>query len=210
MQLEKDAEGRVRVTRLTFRTGANRTSSTPGHGGTRPLRLLAGLNAPLREPRIDRSWTDRRVLDQGRMDFDAVIFAMGIEDFLEFARAEGRQGSGQERVLRDMPAEWDEMGREVQTVATQAAQVWLDKDLEELGWHRGSGLISALELPFDTWADMTHTLASEQAWRKATGCGVGRRLPRNRSRTSAACCRSMKIDQRRVLLRAQAAKMLET
>jgi len=48
-------------------------------------------------------------------------------------------------------------------VATQAAQVWLNQDLEGLGWYRGSGLFTGLGLTFDTWADMTHTLAVERA-----------------------------------------------
>src|SRR6185295_8690887 len=63
--------------------------------------------------------------------------------------------------------EWTEMGEAVKTVATKAAQVWLGRDLEALGWYRGSGLVSALGQRFDTWADMTHTLATERAWRRA-------------------------------------------
>ena len=54
------------------------------------------------------------------------------------------------------------------TVATQSAQVWLSEDLEGLGWYRGSGLVTAIGCEFATWADMTHTLASERAWREAT------------------------------------------
>jgi uncharacterized protein with NAD-binding domain and iron-sulfur cluster len=94
------------------------------------------------------SWTETppRVED----DFDAVILAMGIEDV---KRVDG---------LAKIMAE-----RDVETVATKAAQVWLTADLEALGWYRGTGLVSALDLEFDTWSDMTHTLATERAWRKA-------------------------------------------
>lgn len=98
-------------------------------------------------------------------DFDAVIFAMGFDDFMEvFSRSKDPKGL---RFFDAMPAEWREMSKQVQTVATQAAQVWLSRDLDQLGWHRGSGIITAFEPPFETWADMTHTLASEKAWRAA-------------------------------------------
>jgi hypothetical protein len=99
-------------------------------------------------------------------DFDAVIFATGIDDFVEvFTR--GKDPDTGKYFFAEMPAEWGEMSKHVRTVATQAAQVWLDRDLDQLGWHRGSGIITAFEPPFETWADMTHTLASERAWRTA-------------------------------------------
>jgi len=59
----------------------------------------------------------------------------------------------------------------VRTVATKSAQVWLAKDLQALGWYRGSGLVTALGLSFDTWADMTHVLATE-SWRRDTTDGA--------------------------------------
>jgi hypothetical protein len=57
----------------------------------------------------------------------------------------------------------------VKTVATRSAQVWLSRDLQQLGGYRGSGIVTALPPPLETWADMTHTLATEQAWRAAKG-----------------------------------------
>jgi uncharacterized protein with NAD-binding domain and iron-sulfur cluster len=110
-------------------------------------------------------WTGGRDLKIEK-DFDAVIFAMGIDDL---KRVGARRDKGQPATsfFEAMPRDWRDMGREVKTVGTKAAQVWLAKDLEGLGWYRGSGLISALGLRFDTWADMTHTLATERAWRKA-------------------------------------------
>jgi hypothetical protein len=54
-------------------------------------------------------------------------------------------------------------------VATKAAQAWLSKDLEGLGWKRGSVMVSALGRGFDTWADMTQTLPPERAWRARRG-----------------------------------------
>ena len=83
---------------------------------------------------------------------------MGIDD-MKTVFAEGSTYSA-------LPSCWATMFNDVKTVATQSAQVWLDKDLEALRWYRGEGLITALGLPFDTWADMTHTLATERAWRQ--------------------------------------------
>ncbi|HEX2827323.1 MAG TPA: FAD-dependent oxidoreductase [Burkholderiales bacterium] len=95
--------------------------------------------------------------DASQKGFDAVIFAMGVADFVAIAERSG--------FFQHAPQHWSDMMVNVQTVATQAAQVWLARDLEALGWYRGSGILTALEPPFETWADMTHTLASERAWR---------------------------------------------
>jgi hypothetical protein len=65
------------------------------------------------------------------------------------------------------------MRQNVKTIATQAAQVWMTADLRDLGWQRGPVLVSAMEGPFETWADMTHTLAAERAWRAHPNCPPG-------------------------------------
>jgi uncharacterized protein with NAD-binding domain and iron-sulfur cluster len=109
---------------------------------------------------------DGRALRLGA-DFDAVIFALGLDDLrqVETVRDEGRPRP----FFEHMPREWRTMSQEVKTVATKSAQIWFRQDLEALGWHRGSGLVSALGQQFDTWADMTHTLATERQWRQAAG-----------------------------------------
>ena len=63
-------------------------------------------------------------------DFDAVVLAMGVDDF---DRICGK------RFARRDPA-GVKMRRHVKTIATQAAQVWMTADLAELGWRRGSVL----------------------------------------------------------------------
>jgi hypothetical protein len=98
-----------------------------------------------------------------QQDFDAVIFAMGRDEFGAVLNRHGHTDTG----ARTIPKPWTGLADRGQTVATKSAQVWLTRDLEELGWYRGSGIISALGLSFDTWADMTHTLASERAWQRA-------------------------------------------
>jgi uncharacterized protein with NAD-binding domain and iron-sulfur cluster len=87
--------------------------------------------------------------------FDVVVFAMGIDDLKRICGAD----------LARRNQRWKRMFETTETVATQGAQVWMTKDLTELGWRRGSVLVSALEGPFETWADMTHTFPAERAWR---------------------------------------------
>lgn len=107
--------------------------------------------------------------------FDAVILATGIDDVREILKA---SSDGSKKFFDEVPA-WETMCREVKTVATQAAQVWLSKELDDLGWYRGPGIFTAFGAPFETWADMTQTKASEQAWRDA-------KKPRPEANTDAA------------------------
>jgi len=109
------------------------------------------------------------VSDEGRPfrdiedDFDAVIFAGGLEDFADIVA--GGKGEG---LPAGEPKAWHRaLGTKRQTAATAAAQVWLANNLGGLGWHRGPAIVAALGSSFDTWADMTHTLPSERAWRRA-------------------------------------------
>lgn len=118
----------------------------------------------------ERRGTVRLDVGEGERGFDAVVFAMGIEDF---ARACGADRTGEadgDPLFRDV--RWERMRNSVATVATKSAQVWLRRDIEQLGWYRGSGLVTALGLEYDTWADMTHTLAAERDWRASHGVQV--------------------------------------
>jgi uncharacterized protein with NAD-binding domain and iron-sulfur cluster len=111
--------------------------------------------------------------------FDAVVFALGIDDLKKVC---ANPATAREFV-RNMPRNWRKMQEDVTTVATQSAQVWLDADLEKLGWKRGSGIFTALDMPFNTWADMTHTLATERAWRELAG-----KEPKTTTRSVAYFC----------------------
>lgn len=100
--------------------------------------------------------------------FDSVIFAMGIDDFASVCNKpyDGHQNSP--TFFQRMPA-WQRMREHTKTVATRAAQAWFDVSLADLGWRRESTIIAGLDPPFETWADMTHTLAAEERWRPAAG-----------------------------------------
>jgi uncharacterized protein with NAD-binding domain and iron-sulfur cluster len=134
--------------------------------------------------------------------FDVVIFALGIDDFVRVCELDKRQGADDGSVETERGCEsdntresglfgitrWRNMRRHVKTVATKAAQVWLAQDLEALGWYRGPAVISAMGEPFATWADMTYTLASEQAWRDALPREKGSEPLADSSRSVAAFC----------------------
>ena len=89
-------------------------------------------------------------------DFDFVVLAVG--------------GGAIPYVCKDIVARdprWRAMVDHVQTVATQAFQIWMNADMQELGWHEPSINLSGFVEPFDTWADMRHLLPME-SWPPTT------------------------------------------
>lgn len=116
------------------------------------------------------------------IDFDVVVLAMGIDDFSSVCPPE---------FFKALP-HWQLMRDKVKTIGTQAAQVWLKKDLTELGWRRGPVLVSAMDAPLETWADMTHTLATERAWRANDACANGQPEPTDDVRSIAYFCGPLK------------------
>lgn len=93
--------------------------------------------------------------------FDAVVLAMGVDDFVKVCGP----------AFFDAFPRWADMRDNVKTVGTRAAQMWLNTDASTLGWMRQPTLISGLDPPFETWADMTSTLAAEFSWRNANKKG---------------------------------------
>jgi uncharacterized protein with NAD-binding domain and iron-sulfur cluster len=163
--LTKARDGRLYVTALDFATTGDPerlqavNHAALDHFGCWPnddthLARLAGTAKGKSEKRIGEH-------------FDAVIFALGVDDFIAVLRGK-RQGD--RGLFEQLPERWSRMAEKSRTVATQAAQVWLNADFKSLGWQSGPGIITALDLAsFETWADMTHTLASERAWRRTKG-----------------------------------------
>jgi uncharacterized protein with NAD-binding domain and iron-sulfur cluster len=94
---------------------------------------------------------ERLVLEQGR-DFDAAVLGISL--------------GGLPAITGDLAAHgprFRSMLEEVRTVQTRAAQLWFTVDLKGLGWNLPPPVLDGFERPFDTWADMTHTLDYE-AW----------------------------------------------
>lgn len=169
----RDDQGPLRSP-VGFRFGSRleRVSFDPPEQGrhrVRELRLAVGAApAPGNEldhfgcwpekPRLPRARKTTVVL-QADADFDAVIFACGPTALAAACRDANNGTVG--------PPRWHEACAAADLVGTVSAQVWLDRSLPEMGWLRGPVVLSGVGAPLDTWADMTHLLASEQAWREA-------------------------------------------
>jgi uncharacterized protein with NAD-binding domain and iron-sulfur cluster len=103
------------------------------------------------ESHWDRRKVDTKVLKVGR-DFDFVVLGVSIGAIPHVCR---------EIIARD--ARWRDMVANIKTVATQAFQIWLNADLQELGWESPPVTLSGYVKPFDTWADMGQVVPAE-AW----------------------------------------------
>jgi uncharacterized protein with NAD-binding domain and iron-sulfur cluster len=136
-----------------------------------PLIDVRGLpcwpNRPLYDQLVDgealreRGWTGESEQDPrpGRplrlaagRDFDLVVLAVGVGAVPQVTRE-----------LTERDARWRAMLRRTSSVATQAMQLWLEPELQELGWLGQSVNLSGYVEPFDTWADMSH-LAAAESW----------------------------------------------
>jgi len=90
-------------------------------------------------------------LEVGR-DFDLVVLGVGL-GVIPYVCGD---------ILR-RDVRWRAMIEHVQSVPTQAFQLWLDAATSELGWNDGPVNVSGFVEPFDTWADMSH-LIDEETW----------------------------------------------
>jgi hypothetical protein len=140
-------------------------------------------------------------------DFDFVIFATDFERF--------RGLVAQLAASNTAPKSWQRAADTGKTVGSKTAQVWLERDLEDLGWFRGSGIFTALGLAFDTWADMTHTLATERRWRSKKPRGraergtSGKAASTDAARSVAYFCGLLSDDEARASARNAGANLRE-
>lgn len=97
-------------------------------------------------------WVEREVPVELRCghEFDAVVFGISVAS-IPYVAAEPLAAS----------ARWRDCVKNVETVRTQAAQLWLNVTEKELGWTLPSAVTDAYPEPLDTWADMTHLLPRE-------------------------------------------------
>jgi uncharacterized protein with NAD-binding domain and iron-sulfur cluster len=90
-------------------------------------------------------------------DFDLVVLGISIAAFPFLCKE-----------LIDANSRFRKMVEKVQTVNTQAMQLWLKPDLDGLGWKRPPGIkehpvLGSFVEPIDTWADM-HQLLPREFW----------------------------------------------
>nr|MDQ2732897.1 NAD(P)-binding protein [Armatimonadota bacterium] len=103
---------------------------------------------------LESFWTpwkdvEERTLKVGK-DFDKVVLGISLGSL--------------PYVCPELIAEssvWQEMVQKVETVRTMAMQLWLLRNLADLGWAMKSPVIDAYADPQNTWADMSHLLCRE-------------------------------------------------
>ncbi len=101
------------------------------------------------ESHWDRRKVGTRTLEVTR-DFDLVVLGLGIGAIPHVCK---------EIVARD--ARWRDMVANVKTVATQAFQIWMREDMQQLGWNALPVTLAGFAKPFDTWADMGQLVPAE-------------------------------------------------
>jgi len=104
---------------------------------------------------LESWWTDWKdaepaVLEAGR-HYDVLILGIALAG-LSTVCAE----------LIDRDVRWRDLMRYVKTNQTQAAQLWMDRSLADLGWTGGAVPADAAPEPLDVWADRTTVLAYER------------------------------------------------
>lgn len=160
---------------------------------------LANGAALAREGRaFEAPWEVRRAGSKSlrvTRDFDFVVLGVSVGALPDVARE-----------LIERSSQWEEMVRHVKTVPTQTFQVWMRKDMAQLGWPHGQTNLSGFVEPFDTWADMSH-LICEESWADpvravAYFCSV---LPD----TAAGTITKAFYDKQRALVRAEAIRFLD-
>ncbi|MGJ7508334.1 FAD-dependent oxidoreductase [Variovorax sp. GT1P44] len=164
--VEFDFEGRQpRVTSLRFKPGGDPQAlegSPLDAKGCWPQKRAEAFGP-------EKAAEDCPAFELNQDDFDAVVLAVGKDDFVEACKKSTQDP------FKQLPA-WKLMDKHVKTVGTRSAQVWMSKDVEELGWDRGPVIVAGLDAPlrdgskkvsrrYETWADMTHILAAERAHR---------------------------------------------
>ncbi|SFU50247.1 NAD(P)-binding protein [Pseudoduganella namucuonensis] len=139
--------------------------STPNYGQIDPEQA-----AVLQENNVNLEsyWTDwprlyqdkfghplpERTLKRG-VDFDKVVFGISIGSLPALCPQ-----------LLELSPKLRTASEKVKTVATQAYQVWLDKDLAQMGWttqpEGQQPVLSGFTEPYDTWAPMDQLLCREE------------------------------------------------
>jgi len=104
----------------------------------------------------DRNRVGRTTLHVGE-DFDFVVLGVGIGAIPYLCQE-----------ILDRDKRWRDMVQYVKCVPSQAFQVWMHKDMKQLGWHEPAITLSAFVKPFDTWADMDH-LIDQESWQPEPG-----------------------------------------
>jgi uncharacterized protein with NAD-binding domain and iron-sulfur cluster len=126
--------------------------------------LVEGAELQKAEIDLESLWTPWKarevpvVLEKGT-HFDVIVFGISLASIPYVAP----------ELVKASP-KWQAMLQYVETVRTQALQLWIKRDLAGLGWSAPSAVADAYPEPLDTWADMSHLIPRE-SWRSAAPPG---------------------------------------
>ena len=117
--------------------------------------LVEGPKLKRQHINLESAWTTWKgvgevTLQKGR-DFDIIVLGISL----------GALPMICPQLIAAKP-QWRDMVKHVETIRTQAFQLWLRPDLEELGWTGASPVLGAYVEPLDTWADMSQLIARER------------------------------------------------
>ena len=97
------------------------------------------------------TWNDvSEVTLQRGTGFDLVILATSLAPLKDICKE-----------LITVNTSWQNMIEQMQTIQTQAVQLWLKPSLASLGWLAGPTILTAYAHPLETWADMSQVLKWE-------------------------------------------------
>ena len=118
--------------------------------------LVDGANFEREARDFESHWDSRHIATKTLRvteDFDFVVLGVGLGAVPYVC---------EDLIQRDQ--RWRDMVKHLKTVNTQAFQIWLREDMEQLGWSDPPLALSAFVQPFETWADMSH-LIREERWK---------------------------------------------
>jgi uncharacterized protein with NAD-binding domain and iron-sulfur cluster len=116
--------------------------------------LVDGLRLQREHWDFESHWDRRKVTTRTLRvveDFDFVVLGIGLGAIPYVCK---------ELVARDQS--WRDMVTHLKTLGTQAFQIWMREDMEQLGWNDPPLALSAFVHPFETWADMGHLIEAER------------------------------------------------
>jgi uncharacterized protein with NAD-binding domain and iron-sulfur cluster len=116
--------------------------------------IVEGDELRARQVNLESSWSgwtpaEELVLESGR-DFDTIVLGISVAALRTICSE-----------LVDASPAWKTMTDSVRTVQTQAAQLWLDPSIGELGWAGSVPMFGTWAEPLDTMADMSELLPAE-------------------------------------------------
>ena len=120
-----------------------------------PIADQLDVDGSLADAHLESFWStwpdvETITLQQGS-DFDELVLAIPV--------GMGRHVTPQ---LAEASPAWRTMMDTIETVGTQAFQLWVQPTEAELGWDRVGSTVTSYVETYDTWSSMSHLLAHEQ------------------------------------------------